>query len=258
MGRLSPTERQVYNDGERFIPGLTHDVPELVRHQSSYRLYRDLIAKDLAGRDGAEPVTIVDLGSGAGWGVGLLAKLPNVQVTGIDVSPETVEYAKTRYGADNVAFEAHDLADYVPQMPAFDYVVSRGALEHVVDGLNLAAGAKWRERLIIDVPYDESYDENHHHELIHIKEEHFDAYDSPTFFYEGMDGAIALAVTEVTDCNMIGCVCSRDGLTPIGDVLEFPRAPWSPDASDEADYAWLQKRRNSLWRRFRRFLKGKR
>ncbi|MDJ0974000.1 MAG: class I SAM-dependent methyltransferase [Planctomycetota bacterium] len=258
MGRLTPLESQVYNDGERFIPGVTHNLPELVRHRSSYELYKELIAADLAGSERSEPVTIVDLGSGAGWGVAILATIPGVHVTGVDVSAEAVKYAEEEHGAANITFEVHDLAKYVPDMPTFDYVVSRGALEHVVDGLNLAAGAKWRERLIIDVPYDEAYDENHHHELIHIKEEHFEAYESPSFFYEGMDGAIGLAVGDVEDCNMIGCVCSREGLPLLADVIAFPRAPWAPGENEASElYAWKRKR-NSFFRRLRRFLRGKR
>src|SRR5919199_4889801 len=138
MRKLSSLEEKIYNAGERLIPGITHDIPELVRHRNSYFFFRRVIELDIASRGEAETLRIVDLGCGVGYGCEILSELPNVHIVGVDSSAESIEFARTRYARSNITYEIADLLEYIHTMPEFDYVVSRGVLEHVPDGLQLA------------------------------------------------------------------------------------------------------------------------
>ncbi len=36
MRKLSSLQEKIYNSDERLIPGVTHDIPELVRHRNDH------------------------------------------------------------------------------------------------------------------------------------------------------------------------------------------------------------------------------
>jgi 2-polyprenyl-3-methyl-5-hydroxy-6-metoxy-1,4-benzoquinol methylase len=79
-----------------------------------------------AGRD------VLDAGCGVGYGSALLASRAR-RVVGVDLDPQSVEYARRRYGAANVEFEvmnvqALDFAD-----ATFDVVCCFENIEHVDD-----------------------------------------------------------------------------------------------------------------------------
>ncbi len=38
---------EIYNDGERLIPGETYDVLEVMRHKSSYKIFKKIIEADI-------------------------------------------------------------------------------------------------------------------------------------------------------------------------------------------------------------------
>lgn len=232
-GGLTPRERAIYNEGERLIPGLTHGVAEVVRHTSSYAFFRMIIEADLASGEGmrrGEGIGIVDLGCGVGHGCRTLSAIPGARITGVDVSPECVEYARSRYGAGNVTYQAADLNGYIPGMPGFDYVVSRGVMEHLPEGLSRIHGARWRNRLLFDVPYDEPADANPHHVLKGIREADFSGFADAELFYQDLDGVIHDAAGKPPRPNMIVCVCTRPGLPKVADLpLRFPVPAWRPD-----------------------------
>lgn len=229
---LTPLERAIYNEGERLIPWLTHGAPEVVRHTSSYAFFRRVIEADLASgelrRRGG--IGIVDLGCGVGHGCRTLSAIPEARITGVEVSPECIEYARTRYAADNVTYLAADLNGYIPAMPEFDYVVSRGVMEHLPEGLSLVHGARWRNRLLFDVPYDEPGEANPHHVLRGIREADFSGFADAELFYQDLDGTIYDAARKPSRPNMIVCVCTHPGLPRVADLpLRFPVPAWRPD-----------------------------
>lgn len=222
---LTPLDEAIFNEGERLIPGVTHDEAELIRHRSSYLFLRRVIQEDHAAADSSAPVSIADLGSGTGRGCCTLAELPNSQVLGVDCSADCMEYARQYYSRPNVRYELQGLVTYIPETREFDYVVSRNALKHVPKGLQLARQAKWRKRLIFDVPYDEPSERNPHHVITAIREDAFAAFPNAELFYQDIRGEIFDDAHKPPKPNVIVCVCSRAGLPEAARGIQFPVPP---------------------------------
>lgn len=230
MNSNSQTLNAIFNEGERLVPGETHDRDEVVRHKSSYQLFRDIVYSDIL-RDPSMLVagfTILDIGCGTGHGTFMLSDILGAQIVGIDPSIESVQYAKDNYGAKNIQYVNGGVESYVREARTFDYVVSRHALEHVVDGLNFALKIICRKRLMVNVPFNEG-DCNVHHLVHWIKEKHFEAYPNKEFFYEGLDGVTELTRTEERPPNSILCISSAPELKPVHELFDFPIAAWKPE-----------------------------
>jgi SAM-dependent methyltransferase len=226
--KLTSLEQKIYNDGERLIPGVTHDIHEVIRHTSSYLFFKKIIERDLASKSISTPISIVDLGCGVGHGCFTLSRVNKSLVTGVDTSEESLEYAKSNYSKANIHYQKADLIKYVATMPEFDYVTSRGVLEHVPDGIRLARSAKWRRRLMFDVPYDEASSANPYHLLTRIREENFSEFPEAELFYEGLDGVIYDKSTKPPRPNMIMCICSHPDLPKVSKIISFPVSAWHP------------------------------
>ncbi len=236
MRTLTPEEELLYNQGERLLPGITHSLEELVRHQSSYEFFKRVIEEDLRheGRYGTGAVTIVDLGFGVGHGCKTLSAIPGSQVTGVDVANECREYARTNYSAPNIVHVISDIPQFIAEMPAFDYVVSRGVIEHVRDGINATLKSRWNKRLMFDVPYDEPPDINQHHVLSRITEREFAAYSNKEILYEEVSGRIYGGPVQAPAPNMIMCVAAAQGMPPVAELLVLPIPAWEPPAGMRA------------------------
>lgn len=226
--QLTVLEERVHNAGERLIPGVTQDTAELIRHRSSYLFFKRAIELDLAHGIDRDPTRILDIGCGVGHGCCTLAEIPGSLVLGIDNSREAIEYARAHYAGSNVEYEVAELAEYVDTMQEFDYVVSRGALEHIPRGIELAHSSKWRLRLVFDVPYDEPPGVNRHHVLHHVREDGLGWLENPEFFYQDLRGTYYGRRPRRPKPNMVLCVCRRPGLPRIGERIRFPVAPWTP------------------------------
>jgi len=227
MKQLSTEEQIIYNEGERLIPGVTHNQEEVNRHVSSYDFFKRVIEFDLASHAVPGPIQILDIGFGVGHGCSHLATIPNSQVTGIDISNDCKVYAEKNYNAPNITYVCKDTVEYVRSMTPVHYVVSRGVLEHVPDGLEVAIKSKWTERLMIDVPYDEAAENNQHHILTGITEKDFEDFIGAELFYEDLRGAIYNKATlpSAVRPNMIMCACRSTQLTPVDEIFSFPLAP---------------------------------
>ena len=230
MRNLTPLEKVIWNQGERLIPGVTHDLAEVIRHRSSYFFFRKVIENDLALIGGeAIPVRIVDLGCGIGYGCRILSELPNSQILGVERSRECLEYARVYYGGENIDYRAENLLEYIPRMSEYDYVVSRGVFEHVADGLQLALSTKWRHRLIFDVPYNEPRGKNPHHVKFEIREETFSEYQEIEFFFQDMGGIIHDREHRPVNSNMMICVWTSAELPKVSECqMTFPFPAWQP------------------------------
>ena len=245
MKKLSDIEEKIYNNGERLIPGVTHDIQELIRHRSSYLFFKEIIERDLATANTTDTVEIVDLGCGVGYGCHLLSKIGNVRITGIDVSGDVLAYAKAHYNAPNITYAIGNLTDFIPSMPEFDYVVSRGVLEHVPGGLDLVAKVKWKIRLMFDVPYNEAQG-NSHHVLLGIREREFERFPSPELFFEDINGVITCDHFDDQNApNMVSCVCSRPDLPKISNTIVFPISADREDGegwpSSDSNVRWVDR-----------------
>lgn len=227
--RLTPIEKVIYNEGERLIPGITHDRREFVRHRSSYEFFCRVIEGDLAlagTPGGSVPLEIIDLGCGVGHGCRRLARIRGARVTGVDLSPECIEYAQRHYAGPGVTYRREDLETFIPIMPEYDYVVSRGVFEHIPGGLALAASGRWSRRLMFDVPYDEPPGLNPHHLMTGIREEDFDGFPGAELFYQDLDGILYDRKNKPPKPNMILCVFRRPSLPEVGCGMSFPLPAW--------------------------------
>jgi len=235
---------RVFNNGERLVPGLTFGVAELIRHRTSYLFFRAVIALDGPGAK-----TILDVGCGVGHGCVTLADLRNAEIVGVDPSPDAIAWAREHYARPNIRYEVATAEEIAERR--FDYIVSRNALEHVADGIRLAAAAPWRNRLIFDVPYDEPPGVNAHHLLHHISEG-----DMPTgseWFYQDINGNIHEHKPRWP--NVIACVASASHVDRVGTRIGFPFRAWRPPAKRDRVQLWVE-RAQLVPYRLRRSLKA--
>ena len=179
-------------------------------------------------------ISIVDLGCGVGHGCFTLAEIPDAQLLGVDNSAESLEYAKTHYSKPNITYLRNDLTKFIPGMSECDYVVSRGVLEHVPNGLDLAFASKRRGRLLFDVPYAEPKGTNPHHIIHDINEDSFARIDGIEFFFQDLQGNIFDAKHKPENANMIICALSNPNLAPISEIINFPII-----ASKPGSITWL-------------------
>lgn len=229
--KMSPEEEKIYNDGERLVFGLGNDVYEDIRHRSSYVFFRKVIDNDMQLRDNAgpdtpntTPVTIIDLGCGVGHGCETLSEITHSIVTGVDISDETLDYARSIYARPNIGYSKVNLVDFIPQMPEFDYVVSRNVFEHIPKGIELASLTRWRKRLIFDVPYNEAPG-NRHHVLFGIREETVASLEAE-LFYQDLYGVIYDRKTKPAHPNIMICICSHPDLPKVTGQIQFPFPAW--------------------------------
>jgi SAM-dependent methyltransferase len=75
---------------------------------------------------------VLDAGCGTGYGSAELARVAG-RVVGVDVDADAVAYARSRYGGENVEFEAMDVASLAFDDASFDVVVSFETIEHLPD-----------------------------------------------------------------------------------------------------------------------------
>ena len=220
-------EWKVYNKGERLIPKVTHDIGELIRHESSYSFFKKIIELDLIEIKTSNPIKIIDLGCGVGYGCCILADLPNVQIIGIDNSQEALDYAKTHYMRFNIAYEKVDIVSYISSMPEFDYVIASHVFEHLPNGLHLATLTKWRYRGLFNVPYNECSNINNHHLISHINENGLSEFWNVETFFQDLTGTIHNVNSKLSKPIAMPFICSRNKSMNIKDSdINFPVPAW--------------------------------
>lgn len=231
LNPLSYAEKKLANVGERLVPKTPSD-PEVVRHKSSYLFFKKIIEGDRKHWK-RRKIRILDLGCGVGHGCVTLSRIQGAEVTGIDNSREAILYAQKNFNRKNIKYAAADIADFLKKPQEYDYVVSRGVLEHIPRGLELARKSQWRFRLIFDVPYNEKPGPNPHHLITRITEKSLKNFLGKELFYEDLDGRIFNQATKPEHPNMILCVASAKTLPPVGSAkLKFPVAPWRGNRLD--------------------------
>ena len=158
--------------GERFLPW--RDDPALA-YEHLHRYY--YASQFVSGK------TVLDLGSGEGYGSAILARTAS-KVTGVDISSDAVEHARNRYGYPNLEFLTGSMtAVPVPISHQFDLVTCFEAIEHIEKQHELlgeiARMLKPDGILIVSTPNKSAYDESIQAENeFHVKELEFDEFRS--------------------------------------------------------------------------------
>lgn len=103
--------------GERFIPGTNGPIE--LEHMHRYWL----ASQFTSGK------TVLDIACGEGYGSHILS-LNAEQVTGVDISQETIDHASNRYQMDNLVYKVGSCASIPLHDSSIDVVVSFETIEH--------------------------------------------------------------------------------------------------------------------------------
>lgn len=122
-GRLLSDLESYYNKSEDYVRLMQeHDA----EYFASYVALVSSYTQDAA--------SLLDLGCGAGKSTELLATAcPRVQCTGLDISTQNIDYAKSRCALPNLQFEVGNCASLAYPDDSFDVVGACDCLEHVPD-----------------------------------------------------------------------------------------------------------------------------
>ena len=201
--------------------------------EPTYHFFLKVIKKDLEILkifELSDHCRIVDLGCGVGFGCKMLSEINRAKILGIDISQETLTYAKEHFSGKNIRYKLADLTSFITEMSEFDYIVSRGVFEHLKGGIRLAFESNWRYRLLFDVPYNEPAGPNPHHLITGIREEHFLYMTDVELFFQVLSGIIYDTQCKPSKPNMIICVRSHPDLPKIKELdINFPLPAWIAD-----------------------------
>jgi 2-polyprenyl-3-methyl-5-hydroxy-6-metoxy-1,4-benzoquinol methylase len=109
--------------GERMVPEANQGQFIYTEHLTRYMF----AAQFAAGK------TVLDFGSGEGYGVSILANHGAASVSGIDISPVAVEHARKKYPQQSVDFVCADCLSAPFTDKSFDLVTSFEVIEHLTD-----------------------------------------------------------------------------------------------------------------------------
>ncbi len=97
--------------------------------------------------------SVLDIGCGAGFLAKMIASIPNVRVTGVDIDPSRISEARKRFRMPNLDFVVMDATKQLP-VPSCDVVVFSNVLEHLHDRKSMLAATQQLnpEIILIRVP----------------------------------------------------------------------------------------------------------
>lgn len=95
-------------------------------HTKKLRFLIDAIARHRASL--GRPVTVLDFGCGNGSAVSQYLMGEGIRYYGVDIHPDSLAHARTRYGGPDAEF-----LDHVPEGVTFDVIVYADVLEHLDD-----------------------------------------------------------------------------------------------------------------------------
>ena len=148
--------------GERYVP-------EMHGNMELEHIHRYLQACEIA-----EGKTVLDIACGEGYGSALLASKAK-HVTGVDLSIEAIEHARTRYVKENLEFKVGNASEIPLPDAGFDLVVSFETIEHLAEQVEMIQEIKRVLRpdgiLLISTPDKHNYsDTTGYTNPYHVKE----------------------------------------------------------------------------------------
>lgn len=142
------------------VTARTYESANLAKHTADNWLYRKHLERfyeklaDVVRQSECE--TLLDAGCGEGFVVDFLTRtIPDLKVTGVDVSEEAIEYAKEHFG-DNARFRTGSVYKLPFSDRSFDAVLCSEVLEHLDDPNRAVSELKRvaRSHVIITVPHE--------------------------------------------------------------------------------------------------------
>ena len=216
---------EIYNEGERLIPFLSHDDNETIRHLSSHIFFKQIIINDMKSKK-LRNLSVLDLGFGTGYASFVYASIDGVaSVKSIDVSEDSLEWARDNYYNEKINYEICDAKKFIKKSKPFSYILTRHVLEHIEDGLNVVKEENFNNRLCINVPFNEKKG-NPYHILTGIQQSDFPKFENVEFFYEDLHGNTYDKIPDGIFINSIICIASKRGMPKVKDYFTFPvKAP---------------------------------
>ncbi len=111
--------RKIIFTGERIIPDQVDD-----------DLYNEHISRYLFAKRYLKGKVVLDAGCGVGYGA-YEARKAAKKIYGIDISKESIEYAKRKYSSTNICFEVGDVKKLRFKDNFFDVILSFEVIEHL-------------------------------------------------------------------------------------------------------------------------------
>ncbi|MDX2246940.1 MAG: class I SAM-dependent methyltransferase [Bacteroidia bacterium] len=121
-------ENRVYSDAEvRELPDTffynLHRQEWEIRKKSLSRLFQYLKKRNKTAR-------VLDLGCGNGWLSGNLAKLPHLEIVGLDVNRFELEQAARVFDYPNLRFVYGNIFEDILPFSSFDYIILASAIQY--------------------------------------------------------------------------------------------------------------------------------
>lgn len=215
-----PDSPELEFTGERFTP-------ECVREMAYEHWHRYAWAAQLVTGK-----TVLDAACGEGYGSFLLSRQA-VHVTGVDIDQQAVAHARTRYPADNLAFEQADCTRLPLADDSVDVVVSFETLEHLAEHDALLTEFRRVLKddgfLLLSSPDKKTYsDETGYDNPFHVRELYRHEFESllhrhfPAWNLLGQKLMFVSALWSMADAKAV------EWLTADGDELHAGPAPMLP------------------------------
>ncbi|MBC7457571.1 MAG: class I SAM-dependent methyltransferase [Bdellovibrionaceae bacterium] len=171
-------------DGERMIPefhkGMLLYGEHLLRYQSVEPLVKEKI--------------VLDIASGSGYGSALLSHNAK-KVYGVDVSGESIEYAKKNYPGKNIEYLEGSGTDIPIKDMEIDVAVSHETIEHIEDYKKFLSEIKRILKsdgiFVVSTPNDKIYQQDNHFHLHQFSAKELEKvlkkyFKNVKFYYQGV------------------------------------------------------------------------